>query len=95
MEAAYNSSTTCHKVRVAKLETEENDKLEKLLQNFYKQIINGLAQGRNNGAPPKKSMECYGCQGHFKRVLDHQVQGEALNIYIDLLNEMCRKTKNS
>ena len=69
VEAAYNSSRTWHKVRVAELETEENDKLEKLLEKLSQQIINGLAQGRENGAPPKKSMECYRCgrQGHLKR----------------------------
>ena len=34
MEAAYNSSRTCYKVRVVELETEENDKLEKLSQEM-------------------------------------------------------------
>ena len=65
VEAAYNSSRTCHKVRVAELETEENDKLEK----FSEQIINVLAQGRDKGTPPKKGMACYRCerQGHLKR----------------------------
>ena len=70
VDAAYNSLRMCHKVRVAEFEPEENDKLEKLLEKFSQQIIiNGLAQGRENGAPPQKSMECYRCgrQGHLKR----------------------------
>ena len=69
VEAAYNSSRRCYKARVAELETGENEKLEKLLEKFSPQIINGLAQGRDIGAPPTKSMECYRCgrQGHLKR----------------------------
>ncbi|KAJ3651553.1 hypothetical protein Zmor_017585 [Zophobas morio] len=49
VEATYNFSRVWHKVRVAETETEENDKLEKLLEKFSHQIINGLAQGRENG----------------------------------------------
>ena len=92
VEAAYNSSRSCYKARVAELETGENEKLEKLLEKFSPQIINGLAQGRDIGAPPTKSMECWDISNAIV-VFDHQLQGEAHNT--DLLNEICRKTKNS
>ena len=75
VEAAYNASRTWYKVRVAKLETEEHDKVEKLLvkfsEIFSQRIIelDGLSQGLENGVPRKRNLECYrcGCQGHLKR----------------------------
>ena len=54
---------------MAELETEETDKLEKLLEKFSHQLGNGLAQERENGAPLMKNMACYRCgyQGYLKR----------------------------
>ena len=76
--SANNSSRTCHKVRVAELDTEGNDKLEKLLEKFSQQIINDPAPSQKN-----ISNAIVAC--------DHQLQGEAHNT--DPFNEMCRKPK--
>ena len=67
-EAAYNISRTCHKVRVAELEMQENDKVEQLWEKMSQQI-DGLSQRLENSVPHKKSLEYYRCdrQGHLKR----------------------------
>ena len=51
VEAAYSSSKTCYKVRVTETGKEENNKIDNLLKKFSQQIINGLVQRRENGAP--------------------------------------------
>ena len=59
VEVRYSSLRTSHKVEVVKLETEENDKIVKLLEKFSQLIIYGLARGREKGFLLKKNMECY------------------------------------
>ena len=34
VQAAYNTSRTCDNIRIVELETEEDDKVEKLLEKF-------------------------------------------------------------
>ncbi|KAJ3641735.1 hypothetical protein Zmor_028216 [Zophobas morio] len=60
VEAAYNSSRTWHKVRIAELDEEKNDKVEKLLEKLSQQM-DGLSRGLENVASQKKSLECYRC----------------------------------
>ena len=38
VEAAYNSSRTCHKVRVAELEMKENDGIKKIQEKLSQQM---------------------------------------------------------
>ena len=68
VEAAYNTSRTWHKVRIAELDEEKNDKVEKLLEKLSQQM-DGLSRGLENVASRKKILECYryGRQGHLKR----------------------------
>ena len=59
VEAAYNSSRTCHKVRVSELRMEKNDWIKKILETLSQQM-NGTSQRFENGMPRKRSLEYVG-----------------------------------